>query len=140
MPGIVVDGHDFFDVYEVAGEAVKRARTGGGPTLIECRVNRYYRHFEGDAQTYRAPNEVELSNAPVQGTYRAPNEVEKVRQKKDCLQNFSTRAVWAGLVREDDLVSIDREISDLIEDAVSLAKAAPKPDAEDLLTDVYASY
>ena len=95
MPGIVVDGHDFFDVYEVAGEAVKRARTRGGPTLIEYRVNRYYGHFEGDAQTYRTPNEV-----------------EKVRQKKDCIQNFSTRAVWARLVRKDDRVSIDREISD----------------------------
>ena len=123
MPGIVVDGHDFFEVYEVAGEAVQRAREGGGPTLIECKVNRYYGHFEGDAQTYRPPNEV-----------------ENVRQKRDCIQNFATRAVSAGLVQEDDLASVDREISDLIEDAVNLAKAAPKPDSEDLLTDVYVSY
>ena len=123
MPGIVVDGHDFFDVYEVAAEALKRARTGGGPTLIDYRVNRYYGHFEGDAQTYRAPDEV-----------------ENVRQNRDCIDNFAARAVSAGLVQEDDLASIDRDISDLIEDAVNLAKAAPKPEAEDLLTDVYVSY
>ena len=123
MPGIVVDGHDFFEVYEVAGEAIDRARAGGGPTLIECKVNRYYGHFEGDAQTYRAPDEV-----------------ENVRQNRDCIDNFAARAVSAGLVQEDDLASIDRDISDLIEDAVNLAKAAPKPEAEDLLTDVYVSY
>ena len=55
MPGIVVDGFDFFAVHEVAGEAIARARGGGGPTLIECKVGRYYGHFEGDQQTYRAP-------------------------------------------------------------------------------------
>ena len=52
MPGVEVDGHDFFAVYEAAGEAVERARNGGGPTLLECKLNRYYGHFEGDAQTY----------------------------------------------------------------------------------------
>ncbi len=123
MPGVVVDGHDFFEVYEVAGAAVERARAGGGPTLIECKVNRYYGHFEGDAQTYRAPDEV-----------------EKVRQKKDCIQNFATRAVSTGLVQQDDLASVDREIAELIDEAVELSKAAPKPGAEDLLTDVYVSY
>src|SRR5689334_12760486 len=56
MPGIIVDGLDFFAVYEAAGEAVERARSGGGPSLIECKVNRYYGHFEGDQQTYRGPN------------------------------------------------------------------------------------
>src|ERR671922_323690 len=59
MPGVVVDGHDFFAVYEAAGEAIDRARTGGGPSLLEMKVNRYYGHFEGDQQTYRADGEVE---------------------------------------------------------------------------------
>src|SRR5919109_1692321 len=48
MPGVVVDGHDFFAVYEAAGEAIDRARTGGGPSLLEMKVNRYYVHFERD--------------------------------------------------------------------------------------------
>ena len=123
MPGVVVDGHDFFAVYEVAGEAIERARGGGGPTLIECKVNRYYGHFEGDAQTYRAEDEV-----------------KKVRENRDCIENFAQRAIAAGLVNEDELASIDREISALIDEAVIQAKAAPKPGVEDLLTNVYESY
>ena len=79
MPGVVVDGHDFFAVYEVAGEAIKRAREGGGPTLIECKLNRYYGHFEGDAQTYRGVDEV-----------------KKVKESKDCLMLFSKRVTEQG--------------------------------------------
>jgi len=123
MPGVVVDGHDFFAVYEVAGEAIERARGGGGPTLIECKVNRYYGHFEGDAQTYRAEDEV-----------------KKVRENRDCIENFAQRAIAAELANEDELASIDREISALVDEAVIQAKAAPKPGVEDLLTNVYESY
>jgi pyruvate dehydrogenase E1 component alpha subunit len=55
LPSSEVDGLDFFAVYEAAGEAVARARSGGGASLIHSRVLRYYGHFEGDATTYRAP-------------------------------------------------------------------------------------
>ncbi len=123
MPGVVVDGHDFFDVYEAAGEAVIRAREGAGPTLLECKVNRYYGHFEGDAQTYREPNEV-----------------ESIRENRDCIENFTKRATSAGLVEENDLTAIDEEVEALIDDAVAGARAAPGPVPEDLLTDVYISY
>ena len=123
MPGLVVDGHDFFNVYEAAGEAVQRAREGGGPTLIECKVNRYYGHFEGDAQTYRGPDEV-----------------KDLREQKDCIKNFSGRVTSAGLVSEEELSAIDEEVDRLIEDAVVQAQAAPKPAPEDLLTTVYVSY
>ena len=60
MPGVVVDGHDFFAVYEAAGEAIKRAREDSAPSLIEVKINRYYGHFEGDAQTYRGKDEVKI--------------------------------------------------------------------------------
>ncbi len=123
MPGLVVDGHDFFAVQEAAGEAVKRAREGGGPTLIECKVNRYFGHFEGDAQTYRGPDEV-----------------QKLREKKDCIAQFTKRAASTGLVRKDELETIDKEVAALIDDAVAQAKTAPQPGPDDLLTDVYVSY
>jgi acetoin:2,6-dichlorophenolindophenol oxidoreductase subunit alpha len=58
MPGYEVDGFDFFAVYDVAREAIERARDGGGPSLIHVKLMRYYGHFEGDAMTYRAPGEV----------------------------------------------------------------------------------
>jgi pyruvate dehydrogenase E1 component alpha subunit len=123
MPGVVIDGHDFFAVYEVTGEAIRRAREGGGPTLIECKVNRYYGHFEGDAQTYRADNEV-----------------ENLREEKDCLKLFADRVVLAGLVDKEELEKIDEQVRTLIDEAVEEAKAAPDPKENDLLTDVYVSY
>src|SRR6202050_1171919 len=47
MPGVTADGHDFFAVHEAADEAIRRARAGGGPSLLEFKVNRYFGHFEG---------------------------------------------------------------------------------------------
>jgi acetoin:2,6-dichlorophenolindophenol oxidoreductase subunit alpha len=123
MPGIVVDGFDWFAVHEAAGEAIRRARAGGGPTLLECKVGRYYGHFEGDQQTYRAPNEV-----------------EDLRRDRDCLNALGRRATDAGLVEERELRAIDDEVGRLIEEAVAEAKAAPDPTPADVLTDVYVTY
>jgi acetoin:2,6-dichlorophenolindophenol oxidoreductase subunit alpha len=123
MPGIVVDGHDFFAVHEAAGEAIARARDGGGPTMIEAKVNRYFGHFEGDAQTYRGENEV-----------------ENIRANKDCLMLFRNRVTSADLVDESELDEIDAEVGKLIDEAVEEAKAAPEPTEDRLLTDVYVSY
>ena len=74
MPGKIVDGHDFFAVHEAAQEAIERARSGGGPSLLEFKLNRYYGHFEGDAQTYRGKDEV-----------------KKLRESIDCIARFRTR-------------------------------------------------
>lgn len=123
MPGVMVDGHDFFAVYETATEAINRARQGGGPTLIECKLNRYYGHFEGDAQTYRAVDEV-----------------KKLRETKDCLMLFARKVTSAGMLTQAELDAIDKSVGDQIEQSVVKAKAAPKPTAKDLLTDVYVSY
>jgi acetoin:2,6-dichlorophenolindophenol oxidoreductase subunit alpha len=123
MPGIVVDGFDFFAVHEAAGEAIRRARSGGGPTLLECKVGRYYGHFEGDQQTYRGPNEV-----------------EDLRRDRDCLDSLARRVTEAGIADAGELEAIDREVATLIDDAVSEAKAAPDPTPGDVLTDVYVAY
>jgi len=123
MPGITVDGTDFFAVYEAAGEVIRRAREGGGPSLLECKMVRFYGHFEGDAQTYRAQGEL-----------------EDIRANQDCLKIFAAQVTGAGVVTASELKSIDDEVLGLIEDAVKQAKAAPLPTAADLLTDVYVSY
>src|ERR1051326_8501019 len=123
MPGVTVDGHDLFAVYEVAGEAILLAREGGGPSLIECKVNRYFGHFEGDAQRYRGADEV-----------------KKIREKRDCIANFAAKVTAHGLVDMVELDRIDRDVASLIDNAVIKAKAAPKPVAPDLCTDVYTSY
>lgn len=123
MPGVTVDGFDFFAVHEAAGAAVERARAGEGPSLIEVKLTRYYGHFEGDAQTYRAPDEV-----------------KHFREHNDCLMQFRERTTRAGLVDASQLDQIDVEVEQLIENAVRKAKSDPKPTAADLLTDVYVSY
>ena len=123
MPGVTVDGTDFFAVYEAAGEMIARAREGGGPGLLECGMIRFFGHYEGDAQTYRAPGEV-----------------EEVRANRDCLAKFVQQVTQADAVEQGDLERIDREVAALIDEAVAAAQQAPQPTAEDLLTDVYVSY
>ena len=123
MPGVTVDGTDFFAVYEAAGEMIRRARAGGGPALLECRMIRFFGHFEGDAQTYKAKGENEHNRAT-----------------RDCLKLFAARVSEAGVLSQPEMENIDREVLALIEEAVVTAKSAPLPAAKDLLTDVYVSY
>ncbi|HCE5842073.1 thiamine pyrophosphate-dependent dehydrogenase E1 component subunit alpha [Pseudomonas aeruginosa] len=123
MPGVTVDGFDFFAVHEAAGVAIERARAGEGPSLIEVKLTRYYGHFEGDAQTYRDPDEV-----------------KHYRETRDCLKQFRERTCHAGLLSASDLDAIDAEVEARIEDAVQRAKNDPKPEPDDLLRDVYVSY
>ena len=123
MPGVTVDGFDFFAVHEAAGAAVERARAGEGPSLIEVKLTRYYGHFEGDAQTYRAPDEV-----------------KHYRETRDCLMQFRDRTTRAGLLQAGALDTIDAEVEASIEEAVARAKSDPKPSPADLLSDVYVAY
>ena len=123
LPGITVDGTDFFAVYEAAGEVIRRAREGGGPSLLECKLVRFHGHFEGDAQTYRAKGEI-----------------EDIRANRDCITAFQARLREAGVVTAAEFAAIDAEVARLIEEAVAEAKAAALPAPRDLLTDVYVAY
>ena len=123
MPGVTVDGTDFFAVYEAAGEIISRARDGGGPSLLECNMIRFYGHFEGDAQTYRGSDEV-----------------EEIRKNRDCLKKFVQQVTEENYLSISDLEKIDKEISILIDEAFDEAKKAPPPTEADLLTDVYVNY
>ena len=123
MPGIAVDGHDFFAVHEAASDAIARARAGQGPSLLHVKLERFFGHFEGDAMTYRAADEV-----------------AKLRAERDCIALFRRRVTEAGLLEPDALVALDREADALIEDAVAAAKSAPFPATAELTTDVYAAY
>jgi pyruvate dehydrogenase E1 component alpha subunit len=122
MPGVIVDGFDFFAVHEAASEAIARARAGGGPTLLEMKFTRYFGHFEGDQQTYRA------------------GEVEHARAELDCLKRFAARVTETGELTQADLDAADAEVAATIDRAVDEAKAAPPPTEADLLTDVYVRY
>ena len=123
MPGVQVDGFDFFAAHDAAGEAIERARAGGGPTLIEMKLARFYGHHEGDSQTYRGPDEVKI-----------------LRRDHDCLKIFRQRVTGAGLLQGDELDAIDAEVAGVMDRGVDAARAAPRPTADQLTTDVYVSY
>lgn len=123
LPSVTVDGTDFFAVHEAAGEVIRRAREGGGPSLLECKTVRFFGHFEGDAQTYKAKGENDDN-----------------RERRDCLKLFAGRVVSAGVLKDAEIAMVDREVDALIEDAVMRAKEAPLPNPGELLTDVYVAY
>ncbi|MCY1285397.1 Acetoin:2,6-dichlorophenolindophenol oxidoreductase subunit alpha [compost metagenome] len=123
IPVWEADGFDFFSVYEAMGKALELSRNGGGPSAIYCTTIRYFGHFEGDPQNYRAKDEV-----------------QRYRDEHDCLKNFRNRVLAAGELDEASLDAVDQEVIALIEQAVDQARNAPRPRAEDLLTNVYDNY
>jgi pyruvate dehydrogenase E1 component alpha subunit len=123
LPAEELDGNDFFAVYQAADTAVARARSGGGPTVLDCKVVRYCGHFEGDEQAYRASREVELA-----------------REAGDCIEAFAHAVVDSGQVQRHELTRVDEVARERIAAAIAAAKAAPHPAPEELFKNVYATY
>jgi pyruvate dehydrogenase E1 component alpha subunit len=107
----------------VAREVIERARGGGGPSLVHVQLARYYGHFEGDAMSYRLPDEV-----------------ARLRSQQDCLLRFRQRVLEAALLEPEALDQIDHEVTSQIDQVTAEAKVAAVPTAADLLTNVYVSY
>jgi acetoin:2,6-dichlorophenolindophenol oxidoreductase subunit alpha len=109
VPSTVVDGNDLWAVREASGVAVQRARSGDGPTLLECRTYRHYGHSKSDPAPYRTKDEVEEWLA------------------RDPLKLARARLADVGAA-EEDLTAVEAEIEALIERTVEHALAAPYPD------------
>jgi 2-oxoisovalerate dehydrogenase E1 component len=111
IPGIAVDGNDVLAVYEVTRKAVERARSGNGPTLIECKTYRVVGHHEGD---------------PLTGTYR--NQEELDYWKARCpIATFRQKLLAAGRVTLQQFDAIDREVEASIVEAVEFSRQSPAP-------------
>jgi pyruvate dehydrogenase E1 component alpha subunit len=119
IPGVVADGMDVFDVYQKAGEAINRARTGGGPTLVEAKTYRFMGHYVGDPQTYRSKDEVEQW------------------KKRDPIAMFRKRVTEEGKIAAADLDAIDAAIAKEMEQAVEFARQSPEPEIEAALQDIF---
>jgi 2-oxoisovalerate dehydrogenase E1 component len=121
MPTLAVDGNDVLAVYAAAEEAVQRARSGNGPTLLACTTYRTRAHSEGMRDAgYRTREEVE--------EWRARDPIKRLRE----------HLLQAGLADGTALDGIDGEIKALADEALEWAKASPYPDPLTVLDHVYA--
>jgi 2-oxoisovalerate dehydrogenase E1 component len=122
MPGIEVDGNDVIAVHQAARQAIARARSGGGPTLIECKTYRTRAHSEGMRESgYRAAQEV------VEWKARCP------------VTQFKERLLAADAVAVEDIESIETEVRLLIEEALHFAETSPMPDPTTVADHVYSA-
>jgi pyruvate dehydrogenase E1 component alpha subunit len=109
MPGIQVDGNDILAVYLAAAEAVARARAGDGPTLIECVTYRLMMHTTADDPK----------------RYRSEKDVEEWT-RRDPLPRFGKYLTDKGLLDEEKIAAVEKEIAAQIQEAVDRAEAEMK--------------
>lgn len=119
MPGVVVDGNDVEAVYRVAGEAITRARQGGGPTFIEAKTYRLCGHSRSDPRTYRSKEE------------------EAEWDTRDPLLVAANQLKRIGLATDESLAAIEQEVTEVIDDAVDFAERSPDPEPADALKHVF---
>jgi pyruvate dehydrogenase E1 component alpha subunit len=120
MPGYEVDGMDVLAVRSVAEEAVRRARAGEGPTLIEALTYRFRGHSLADPDELRS------------------KEDKDAWQARDPIKALTAHLIEQGLANQQELKDIDRRITALVEEAVEFAINSPEPDPADLYKYVFA--
>ena len=119
MPADKVDGMVPELVHESVARAVKRAREGDGPTLLEMKTYRYKGHSISDPQKYRSKDEVD--------EYKEQDPITRVQ--KTILEN--------GFASQTELDAIDNKIAVLVDESVKFAEESPWPDDSELLKDIY---
>jgi 2-oxoisovalerate dehydrogenase E1 component len=120
VPGVIVDGNDVLAVKAATDEAVQRARSGGGPTLIECKTYRWHGHMEGDTYGYRTAEEVE-------------------EWKKKCpIAGLRSRTISEGVATGEDFDAVDERVEAEVASAVEFAESSPDPDPSTAAENVFA--
>jgi pyruvate dehydrogenase E1 component alpha subunit len=122
MPGVRVDGNDVVKVFNAAKEAVKRARRGQGPTLMECRTFRWKGHVGPEC-------DIKLG-------YRTQAELD-AWVKKCPMRRFERKLLKGDILKKGQLDRITREIDSEVHDAYLFGKRSPHPGAKELLEDVW---
>lgn len=120
VPGHYIEGNDPYKIYDVAGEAIKRARAGEGPTLIEVETYRLAGHFMGDAEGYRPEGEKD-------GLFEA-----------DPIPKMRSRLIADGDATEAALDEIETKSQARVDEAIAFARESDDPAPEDALTSVFA--
>lgn len=120
IPGVTVDGQDFFSVYEAVSEAAARARRGDGPTIVEAKTYRFVEHSLG-----------------LQIKYREDAEIAEWRAR-DPITLLASRLSMDFGVAETRLEEIRQAENEGVEDAVVFARESPHPDPDDAFNGLYA--
>jgi pyruvate dehydrogenase E1 component alpha subunit len=116
-----VDGMDVLAIREATARAVDRARKDRTPSLLEARTYRFRGHSMRD---------------PAGAVYRTKEEVER-EKLRDPIALFRDRALGASVLTNEDVQAIEKDVNDIIDEAVAFADASPEPAAEELFTDIY---
>ena len=120
MPGVSVDGNDVQAVYEAAAEAIERARSGGGPTLLEAITYRWKGHSKSDKNLYRTREEI--------ATWR----------ERDPIAAFLAKVDEAGTLSAQACAAVAQRAKDAVRESVRTGNEAPPSRADELLSAVYA--
>ena len=121
FPGITVDASNAIAVYDAAKEAVNRARTQQGPTLIEAKIGRMFGHYLGDPEGYR------------------PKELKAEAKTHDPIPPFESLLSKREIAGPEDLLAIKKQIESELDDAVSYAINSPLPNSGAVEAEVYAA-
>ncbi|WP_226633887.1 pyruvate dehydrogenase (acetyl-transferring) E1 component subunit alpha [Brevundimonas poindexterae] len=119
IPGEQVDGMDVIAVRDAVAKAVKRARDGEGPYILEVKTYRYRGHSMSDP-----------------AKYRSKEEVDTVKTTRDPIEHVK-KLLAEAKATEDEIKAIDAEIKSIVAEAVQFAQESPEPDPSELYTDVY---
>jgi acetoin:2,6-dichlorophenolindophenol oxidoreductase subunit alpha len=120
MPGKTVDGMELDEVRAATSEAIERARSGEGPSLLEAVTYRYLGHSKSDANLYRTREEISMW------------------RQQDPIQRFALKLEAEGLLKEDEWREMEKGAKERIEKAFEKAAREPEPEPESALEDVYA--
>jgi pyruvate dehydrogenase E1 component alpha subunit len=118
--GVSINGNDVLAVYQTTQGALARARSGGGPTLVECKTYRWHGHSEHDKAFYRTDEELAMWKS------------------RDPIPTFTTYLRARHVLDDAKLKDIEGRVASTIDAAVEFAMNAADPVAEDAVSDIYA--
>ncbi|MBQ4874515.1 MAG: pyruvate dehydrogenase (acetyl-transferring) E1 component subunit alpha [Rickettsiaceae bacterium H1] len=120
IPGHRINGMDVFAVIDAAKTAIRHIKSGKGPILLEMKSYRYRGHSMSDP-----------------GNYRTKEEVQNVKDRNDCIGNIKEHLISNKVMTGEECKKHDKEIQEIVKEAISFAENSNLPREEELYTDIY---
>ena len=120
IPGVTVDGMNVLEVRKAVAVAVDRARSGKGPTIVECQTYRYYGHSHSDPRAYRTREE------------------EAEYKDRDPVKRLHSDMAAVGMLTEEEFETTENTVHVKLDDAMHFSESSSEPNPDQLYTDVFA--